>query len=163
MKEISIRTMEEKDLISVQRVACITWHDAYHFLLSKEERDEYLQRAYSEERLGNYLKEGLHFVAEQNEMVIGFAGFFRQDMINSWLVAMFVLPEYQNLGAGKALFQAGKSALIGMEALLVEVEQENKPALSFYEHIGFEKVKEDSITFPSRKEVKTHILKYSLS
>ena len=74
---------------------------------------------------------------------IGFANFTYVDEDgDAELTAIYVLPEYQQLGLGKKLLLAGLEEMPTGRQLFVYVESENKNARDFYEHFGFECLEE---------------------
>jgi ribosomal protein S18 acetylase RimI-like enzyme len=81
------------------------------------------------------------WVAKVDENVVGFA-MFKKEESNNRLKAIYILPEFQGYGIGKALFQSGLEWLKSKLPLLVNVAKYNLNAISYYEKMGFEYVKE---------------------
>lgn len=124
-----IRNYRETDLDDMVRIwyaASVTAHSfvpASLWALQKSAmKEEYLPRA-----------ENLVFESEGN-----IAGFI--SLVGNRVCALFVVPEMQGKGIGKALMEYAKS-LKGK--LFLRVYKENEGALRFYKKCGFEAVGEE--------------------
>lgn len=96
------------------------------------------------ERLANPPKGELQITAKQNGVVIGFCTASIHDDINE-LQRLYVLPEAQGAGVGLALWEVVVSHFDPKKDIKVEVASYNKPAIQFYERVGFQ-VTEEPIT-----------------
>ncbi|WP_121640245.1 GNAT family N-acetyltransferase [Virgibacillus sp. Bac330] len=147
----SIRKMEEADIEFVQQVAVTSWHATYEGIIPKGTRDTFLAGAYSKDMLLRRLKRSHFFVAVVDAKVIGFANFSPvTDKGTMELAAIYILPEYQGLGVGTALLEAGKQ-INRNAAIYIQVEKENKQGTRFYEHKGFKKVEEFTEDFAGQQ------------
>jgi GNAT superfamily N-acetyltransferase len=82
-------------------------------------------------------------VAEVNEMVVGFALYFRnfstwEGVHGLYLEDLYVMPEYRGSGLGKAMLRS--LAALAVERGYARVEWEvldwNKPSIEFYRSLG---------------------------
>lgn len=88
------------------------------------------------ERLANPLSGELQITAKQNGEVIGFCIARIHDNINE-LQRLYVLPKAQGMGVGSALWEVAVSYFDLGKDIKVEVASYNKPAIEFYERLGF--------------------------
>jgi ribosomal protein S18 acetylase RimI-like enzyme len=97
------------------------------------------------------------YVAKTQEVLIGFVltGEIDDEVL---IVALGVLPEYQNLGIGKALVKKVEDAAFRMKKkrLSVSTSNDDLPALTFYQSIGFQiyEVKPNVIALKHGKVIK---------
>lgn len=98
--------------------------------------------AYGDQMMVNRLKESFIFVAEMENIIVGFASFTPvNDERQSELTAIYLYPKNQGMGIGTTLLQKGIKAL------------ENVNGKTFYEAKGFKTIKEYDDNFDG------HILK----
>ncbi|HDR7611732.1 TPA: GNAT family N-acetyltransferase [Bacillus mycoides] len=133
-----IREMKQEDIYAVQSVAKIAWHDTYEGIIPRVIQDNFLNEAYSDEKM-KYRLENTHlFVAEEEGEVIGFANFSPIRLQNeAELGAIYLLPDQQGKGIGTALLQKGITTLKGIRKMYIHVEAENEKGKRFYEAKGF--------------------------
>ena len=134
-----IRKAVEEDIPSIQEIAKITWAVTYNFL--PEGQMEYmLNWMYSDASLKEQMDKGHQFfIAELNEKSIGFASVSKEDNHLFKLNKLYVLPNIQKTGAGKALLQEvihHTKKFSGTE-LQLQVNR-NNTAKEFYLKNGFE-------------------------
>lgn len=79
----------------------------------------------------------LFFVAEENEKIVGYV---IADVDRNLIVSIAVHPEYRNKGYGKKLMDYVLKLMKGK--IFLQVRKSNKIAISFYQKIGFKKIKE---------------------
>jgi ribosomal protein S18 acetylase RimI-like enzyme len=79
------------------------------------------------------------YVAKTGKIVIGFVSFaeVNYDVI---IVALGILPKYQNAGIGKSLIKKieTEAKRLGKKKLLVSTSNDDSPALAFYQSLGFQ-------------------------
>ena len=79
------------------------------------------------------------YIAKVGKNIIGFASFaeVNSDII---IVALSVLPQYQNAGVGKSLIEKveAEAKRLGKKKLLVSASNDDLPALAFYQSLGFQ-------------------------
>lgn len=79
----------------------------------------------------------LFFVAEENKKIVGYV---IADYERNLVVSIAVHPEYRNKGYGKKLMNYVLKLMKG--EVFLQVRKSNKIAISFYQKIGFKKIKE---------------------
>ncbi len=141
-----IRYATHEDIPQIAHIARVTWDNTYSDTIDIENRQQFLQRAYKTENLVEAIDVPGHwfYIAEdaaQNQLV-GFAHFLKRyhpTQARSELVRLYILPEHQNLGRGKALLKKGFQDLAqdGIEQCFVSVQESNVLARKFYERHGF--------------------------
>ncbi|WIY63068.1 GNAT family N-acetyltransferase [Bacillus arachidis] len=133
-----VRDMNARDIIAVQEVAKVAWHDTYRGLIPQEIQDKFLGQAYSFEMMKRRLEHSHLFVVEVDDQVVGFANFSPIKYQNeAELGAMYLLPEHQGKGIGTALLQRGITYLEGVRKIYIHVEAANEKGKRFYEAKGF--------------------------
>lgn len=81
-------------------------------------------------------------VAIADDKVIGFVCWI-PSVGTGELNAVYLLDEYKGFGFGRALVDYAMKRLAGCEQVVLWVLKENKSAIGFYEHYGFEKTGEE--------------------
>lgn len=142
------RIIDKKELDEVCKIAWATWPVCYKELLTAEQIEYMLQLFYTPEQLDKncFQKGHLFYLLKQEDQAIGFASIElnHQELLQTKLHKLYVLPGFQQLGAGKMLFNE-------MITIAKDDHQQNftlhvnrgNPAISFYEKWGFEIIKEE--------------------
>ena len=101
-----IRKATLKDIESIQSIAKTTWAVTYNFL-SKEQIEYMLDWMYSTKSLQQQMQNRYQFyVAEVEEVIVGFVSVSKEDENIYKLNKLYVLPTTQKTGTGKALLQS---------------------------------------------------------
>ncbi|MFJ7972273.1 GNAT family N-acetyltransferase [Psychrobacillus sp. NPDC096389] len=138
-----IRATTLEDISTVQQIAKISWNETYKDIIPDNIQALFLEKAYSNTMLAKRMEKTIFLLAEYKGQPVGFASFTYVDEDgDAELTAIYILPEYQQLGLGKKLLQAGLEEMHTGRQLFVYVESENKKAREFYEHFGFECLEE---------------------
>ena len=133
-----IREMRHEDIHAVQLIAKLSWQDTYEGIIPSEIQDLFLEKAYSNAMMMKRLEKTSVYVAVNEEKVVGFANFTRIDEDGDVeLTAIYMHPDYQQLGYGKRLLEIGLEHIQKAQQLFVYVESENIKGCSFYERNGF--------------------------
>lgn len=138
----SIRIADIADISSIQEIAKVTWPKTYIGIISSDQIDYMLGWMYSTEKIKTAIEDPKQafLMIEFNNKVVGFAGIEHHYSLKpiTRIHKLYVLPETQGTGAGKALLEAvvTQALLNGSEILHLNVNKANK-AVSFYEHLGF--------------------------
>ena len=134
-----IRPMTTKDSVHVQQIARKTWRVTYNGLIPEETQTQFIDRFYSYAMMEKCMEKTFVLIAEHQGTPIGFANFTRKDEDgDSELTAMYILPEFQQLGYGAMLFKEALSILQDAHQLFVYVDERNTIGRTFYEKHGFE-------------------------
>lgn len=137
-----IRKMKEYDIPAVQAIAKKTWSATYEGIIPSKIQENFLNAAYSTERMIYRLNHSLLLVAEVKERVVGFANYtFVNSKGEAELGAIYIYPEFQGAGIGTALLVEGVNELEGIKEIYIDVEEDNEIGKTFYEARGFQVVR----------------------
>ncbi len=134
-----IRTAVSDDIALIRNIAEQTWPVAYGNIISAEQIRYMLDMIYSDAALHEQIAKGHQFyIAEYHQQPIGFASVSNEGEEGCKLNKLYILPDIQRTGAGKALLQEVIDYTIAQKQtrLFLQVNKENK-AKDFYEKMGF--------------------------
>lgn len=140
-----IRVALQEDLPLVRSLAERTWPSAYGHIISAAQIHYMLDLMYSDDALAEQFWAGHQFLLYEKEgQPIGFASWSlapATDLLGPGvykLNKLYVLPQTQQTGAGKALLHAVIDAVKAVEGqqLVLQVNKANKAKI-FYEKQGF--------------------------
>lgn len=141
MLHIQIATVS--DIAAIQYIANTTWEITYKKILSKEQMSYMLNWMYNSETLTEQItsKHTTFFVAKNKNIspeIIGFAALSEEDNLTIKLQKLYILPNMQNIGLGKALLQTiiDFSNNKGASKIQLQVNR-NNAATDFYKKFGF--------------------------
>lgn len=79
------------------------------------------------------------YIAKVKSQTVGFVAFAEKED-STIIVALGVLPQYQNAGIGKGLIEAveDEAKRLHKKKLLVSTSNDDLPALAFYQRLGFQ-------------------------
>lgn len=144
---LSIRKATQLDIPEIKHIAYKTWPITYKEILSPEALNYMLYFFYSEEALLQQMNEGQQFfLAEHHNVAIGFGSVSNYDPATFKLNKLYVLPDVQKTGAGKALMNHAidLARTQGAKKFILNVNRFN-PAKHFYEKRGFQVLKEEDV------------------
>ncbi len=153
-----LRTARISDAAGIARVQVETWRAAYRNLMPDAVLDGLSVERSTLRWQGNLASlppENYCFVAEVSGEVAGFAaGGPDRDQDADYsgeLYAIYVLPQYQGRGLGKALLRAAAGWLVqhGHRRMLLWVLKDNAPARAFYAAQGGQLVRQRTIEIGS--------------
>ena len=138
-----VRRARVEDADSIERVRTDTWRDAYRGLMP----DSLLERLGYDSTRRRALMVALPphqfvLVAESEGAVVGFCLGGRSratdDPFRGEVYAIYVLPEYQGSGIGRALLRMAANELVerDLHSMVIWVLRENAPSRRFYERMG---------------------------
>lgn len=140
MSSLYIREATEADIDTIRAIALKTWPVAYGHILSQAQMDYMLDMMYSEPSLQHQMNQGIQFfLAEQDGLPIAFAAVGQEPMEGLFkLHKLYVRPDVQRSGAGKALLDAviTYAREHAGEQLTLQVNRHNA-AVDFYKKQGF--------------------------
>lgn len=142
---MQIRQLLKEELTKVQTIAHRTWPSTFANILSTEQIQYMLNWMYSLDMLESQMDKGHTFLlAEEKHKELGFAGFELNysDGPKAKLHKIYLLPEAQGRGAGKALILevADRARKNGQKSLLLNVNKYNQKAIDFYLKMGFQEI-----------------------
>ncbi len=131
-----------EDLSELARLASLIWHAHYPGMISTDQIDYMLGEMYSQDRLRRELLiEGVFYlhIGSPGAMVAFAAVGPTPDPSEFKLHKLYVHPDYQRRGFGKALLQAAavRAREAGGERLALCVNKRNTTALQAYRAYGF--------------------------
>ena len=144
---LSIRKATQHDLAIIQDIAYKTWPSAYNNILTPDALNYMLNYFYSLNALENQMQNSQEFfIAELNSEAIGFASLSKYEGDIYKLNKLYVLPNVQKSGAGKALMDHAITFIRSYNAkqLVLNVNRNNS-AKNFYERLGFTILKEEDV------------------
>jgi ribosomal protein S18 acetylase RimI-like enzyme len=158
---ILIRAAAVEDAKEIAQVRVTTWRSAYQGLLPEKvlaELDVEDETEKYREGIANLPPERGFFVAETGVpgRVVGYCicGPDRDPDIQDTgeIYALYVLPEFQGRGIGRALVRSAAEWLAarGFRRMIIFVLRENVPSRRFYEAIGGKLEREKIIEIPGR-------------
>ena len=160
----AFKRADKSEIRSVQEIAQRTWPEAYGKILSTEQLAYMLEKMYSTTALTEQFNAAhLFYFIYQNNQILGFASLEMMDEKTAKLHKIYLLPEHQGCGAGKALllFMINKAKSLGANQLILNVNRQNK-ARFFYEKNGFAITGEKDIDIGSGFFMNDYIMSYSL-
>ncbi|WP_405058022.1 GNAT family N-acetyltransferase [Kribbella sp. NBC_01505] len=134
---IAVRRAVVADIDAVRQIGLTTWPVAYGGLASPEWIADGLAEWWSPAAVERSIRTGITLVAVEDDVLIGMAGLGQE--ADFWVLwKLYVLPDHQGKGAGKALLDAAVDALPpGTPELLLDVHVDNAQAIGFYRSYGF--------------------------
>lgn len=134
----NIRPITQLELPAVQALAHRIWPEVYDFLLSAEQTQNLLDAIYSLPQLEADMQAGHAFwLAEDDGGPFAFAAAYREGE-TLWLRKLYVLPQKQGIGAGRALMQCAIDHFAPVAEIRLNVNAHNLPAQARYRQWGFE-------------------------
>ncbi len=140
----TVRPACPEDGPAIAQVQAVTWQSTYIGLMPQRAIQERLDRLPTQgEYLKSIIKAGQTFlVAEAGEETVGFAGYGRtrneRFPEDGEIYALYVLPEFQGRGLGRALFEGCAARLkeAGYRSFILNCLAGNTSALEFYAAMG---------------------------
>lgn len=137
-KKMNIRKATENDLPVIRQIAGLTFPVTYRDILTAGQIDYMMRWMYSRSSLQRQFREGhVFFLAEDGDSPAGYVSIQPENGRLFHLQKLYVHPEYQSAGVGKALFLHALSFARGCGAVRVElnVNRRNR-ACAFYRKMG---------------------------
>ena len=146
-----VRRWTLDDLTYIQDVLWKTWLDSYSHFIPEENLRAYFSEHYDLDSLRtlfhNPMADG--FVVMDDGRVVGFMRTAREPEENRYYVSsLYVLPQYQTKGLGKALMKRAADEAKGfhLDRVWIGVMVENKQAVDWYKTMGYEIVRTEPFT-----------------
>lgn len=131
----TVRRATKEDGAAIMAVAAAAWRDTYAGLLRPETIENFIERAYSPERVELRVNQDHFYVVEGRDGIVAFADALeRDDRLE--LVAMYTLPELRGQGAGTAMINT-LLKLFPERDIFADVVDGNRKGEVFYERRGF--------------------------
>jgi diamine N-acetyltransferase len=147
---VTILHATPKDIPIIRNLAEETWWPTYSPILDVEQIRYMLNAIYAEKELEKHIRSGSQtfIILHDQNGPQGFAsyGLRPDDEHICKLHKLYVLPENHGKGYGKMLIDEVKMRALNMNASTLDLNvNRHNPAISFYEKIGFVKVKEEDV------------------
>lgn len=152
MKDLTIRQASESDIEMIRDIAKIAFPETYEEILTKEQIDYMMDWMYSPESIRSQMIDGhIYYLAGIGDEAVGYVS-IQKESDNAakkadktvleplyHLHKIYVLPNYQGYGIGKALFMKAvehiKHTCSTSCRMELNVNRNNK-ALGFYRRLG---------------------------
>jgi N-acetylglutamate synthase-like GNAT family acetyltransferase len=139
---MTISIASESQLGIIQNLAKAIWPDTYGAILSQNQLDYMMEMMYSNDSLrSQILNNNVFLLAEIENKIVGFASYELnyQNSNATKIHKLYVLPEIQGNGVGKAFMQYIQNTALKQanSALILNVNKYNN-AKDFYLQNGFE-------------------------
>jgi ribosomal protein S18 acetylase RimI-like enzyme len=141
---------EIKDIPLISELAHIIWSQAFYEILTKEMLEDMLEKIYSTEALKKEMLELGHqfWLVKTHEDYLGYASAYEKET-TLWIKKIYLKPEAQGLGLGKALIQNAIQYFPQSKKISLYVNKDNENARHFYERQGFKKESEEKVMMGS--------------
>lgn len=133
-----IRPMTANDINKIQQIVRTTWQATYDNLIPEALQTRFLDNSYSDAMLLKRMEKTKLLVLQHNDNLIGFINFTETDADgDAELLAIHVLPDFQQNGFGKKLVDAMQEMLGNTLQLFTYIDERNSNR-HFYEKEGFQ-------------------------
>jgi ribosomal protein S18 acetylase RimI-like enzyme len=143
---IDIREADKSDYSIISSIVNETWKVAYKGLIPESDMNKYADKERREKVIADSLDKGevKFYIAKYNDVdcaVSSFKKYNGEDFEDcAYIIQLYVLPDYQKSGIGKALIQYVHDTIINMgyKRVLLDTLEKNTNARAFYENLGYE-------------------------
>ncbi len=134
-----VRTAGKKDLVTISQLLGTVWHATYDAIYGAERVSDITREWHSPAALEKQLKAPhSEFLVADDGKVIAAMAYARQISEREVkLNQLYILPEYQGGGIGRLLLNELDESFFDVPVMMLEVEEQNKDAVDFYQHCGF--------------------------
>lgn len=165
--ERRLREATERDIPTIRALARTTWEVAYRSILSPAQLRYMLELMYRPSALSEQLAAGHRFILiEDGKTPLGFASHspMGPEGVRTRLHKLYVLPEAQGSGAGRALLDAveARAAAAGHRAVEFNVNKHN-PAIAFYERCGYRVIRSEVNDIGEGFVMDDHVMEKSIA
>ena len=141
-RTLTIRPASPDDISSIVELAQTIWRAHYPGIISEAQVEYMLSTMYAPERIGAEVRDPAmaYFIAEVDGAGVGFAAIgSTAETQTAKLHKLYVLPEFQGTGIGRALMQAAldHAGAQGKEDVILAVNKRNQKAIEAYYKWGF--------------------------
>ena len=141
-----VRSASERDLAKVSVLLGETWHATYDALYGADKVAELTEKWHSVPALKARLaRRDAEFVVADNGRELGGMGYAAMsESLKKGVVLhqLYVLPKFHRQGIGRDMFAELETCFPDADFMQLEVEPQNRAAISFYEAHGFVKIGE---------------------
>ena len=136
---LEIRKASQADIPTIAKLARAIWPACFPIFLTDEQIKAMLDSIYAPDALASEMQRGhVFWIASEQGKDLGFASAYMDDDGQTmWLKKLYIRPEAQCRGVGRALINAALKHFTAATRIALYVNQNNTPAISCYEHMGF--------------------------
>ncbi len=137
---LTTRAATRGDISTLRALAREIWLACYSGIIPVEQIEYMLGWMYSEPRIQSELAAGVHWdVTETDDTPVGFLSYEREPDGRVKLHKLYLLPAQHGLGHGRELLAhvAKKARALGAREVWLQVNKQNKPAISAYLRAGY--------------------------
>ena len=137
-----IRTVDRDDLQNIRDLLVKTWHATYDDIYGKDRVNAINEDWHSVKALQKRMTRPYSefVIADDGTEILGVVYASMGDERIAYLHQLYVNPDAQGRGAGKALLIEMESAFPMAAKMRLEVEEANAKAIAFYENQGYRQV-----------------------
>ncbi len=134
-----VRTASKRDIPTISQLLSRVWHDTYDDIYGAEKVTEITGQWHPVNVLEQNLKmpASEFLVADDGNEIAGTAFASRINDTTTKLHRLYVLPEFQGRGIGRMLLDEIEECFSEYQNIVLEVEEQNKSAVRFYQKHGF--------------------------
>lgn len=140
---VTIQRANVKEAQEIRQVLSETWIDTYGSFLSQDTIQKVTTIWHNPELLASQVRNpGVFFgvAKDKGNAILGLVTARKQGDHTVVIDRLYVSPQYQRKGIGSKLLEESIVAFPGIRSLLLEVEEQNKKGLSFYQKHGFKEI-----------------------
>jgi ribosomal protein S18 acetylase RimI-like enzyme len=147
---VTVQRANVEEVQEIKQVLSETWMDTYGSFLSQDTMQKVTTVWHNLELLASQVQNPEIFFGvakDEGNTILGLVTARRQGDDEVMIDRLYVSPQYQRKGIGTKLLEESIVSFPGTKRLLVEVEEQNKKGLSFYQKLGFKQIsrKEESV------------------
>ncbi|NLZ96155.1 MAG: GNAT family N-acetyltransferase [Bacteroidales bacterium] len=147
---VNIRTVNKEQIATIRELAQEFWPVAFDAILSAEQIEYMMEMMYNPASLEKQMNKGHQFaIASRKDKQVGYLSYETNcDNSNKTKIhKLYISPNHQRLGVGEAMvnFVALQALKANNSTLFLNVNKHNKKAISFYNKLHFQLVKEEKI------------------
>ncbi|MCF6322561.1 MAG: GNAT family N-acetyltransferase [Rhizobiaceae bacterium] len=134
-----VRTASRRDIAAISKLLGEVWHSTYDGIYGPERVTEITSKWHNVNALEKQLTRPASefLVADDGEVIAGMAFGSQIDDKHAKLHQLYVLGQYQGRGVGKMLLDEIEESFFEAKEIVLEVEEQNVGAVSFYKKNGF--------------------------
>ena len=165
MKELRIIPVTNEELVySLSAVADDIWHEYFTPIIGKKQVEYMLETFLSPDALIEQINGGYeYFLISYDYTFAGFAG-VHEEGESLFLSKLYVHKDFRGKKIGSYMFQklVELSKLRGLKKIWLTCNRNNVDTLAIYEHLGFQKVREEKKDIGNGFYMDDYILEYTI-
>ncbi len=165
MDDLRIMPVTNMELVySVYAVADAIWHQHYTPILGEDQVDYMVEKFLSPDALVEQINSGYeYFLFSYDYTFAGFAGILEEDG-KLFLSKLYVDEEFRGKGIGKYMFEKiiEICKMRKLTKIWLTCNRHNTNTLAIYEHLGFQKVREEVTDIGNGYVMDDFILEYEI-